>query len=361
MEKGVVIVTGSSGRIGASVVKCLGNEFRIVGFELLKALYASANEELVPVDIGSDESVHQAFTHIRHFYGTKITSVIHLAAYYSFSDQNYANYEKITVRGTERLLKALKNFEVGQFIFSSTMLVHKPCELGEKINEQWPIVPKWAYPQSKVATEKIIHELRGNMPVVILRIAGVYDAMCHSIPISRQIQRIYEKQFEAHLFAGNIHHGSSFMHMDDLVDVIVTCVQKREQLPPDLTLVLGEEKTLSYDMLQRQISKYLYGKEIKTFSIPKTMAKIGSFVENHLPFFPPQFIKPWMIDFADDHYCLDISLAKRTLGWHPQKSLERTLPIMIESLKQDPLRWYKANGLEISLHMASKWQKERKV
>jgi len=361
MEKGVVIVTGSSGRIGASVVKRLGDEFRIVGFELLKALYASANEELVPVDIGSDESVHQAFTHIRNFYGTKISSVIHLAAYYSFSDQNYANYERITVRGTERLLKALKNFEVGQFIFSSTMLVHKPCGVNEKISEKWPVEPKWAYPRSKVETEKIIHDLKGNTPTVILRIAGVYDDMCHSIPISRQIQRIYEKQLEAHLFAGNIHHGSSFMHMDDLVDSIITCVKKREQLPPDLTLVLGEEKTLSYDILQRQISKHLYGKEIKTFSIPKPIAKVGSFVENHLPFFPPQFIKPWMIDLADDNYNLDISLAKRVLGWQPKKILEQTLPVMIESLKKDPLQWYKINGLEIPLHMANKWKKEHRA
>ena len=106
-----MIVTGSCGRIGTQVVRKLGSEFHVVGFELLKAIYACENEELVPVDLGSDESVEQAFRHIRHFYGNKIASVIHLAAYYSFSDQNYDNYERITVRGTERLLKALSTFE----------------------------------------------------------------------------------------------------------------------------------------------------------------------------------------------------------------------------------------------------------
>ncbi len=345
MEKKVVIVTGACGRIGTRVVQTLGTEFRVVGFELLKAIYASENEELVPVDLGSDESVHQAFMHIRHFYGSKIASVIHLAAYYSFSDQKYDNYERITVRGTERLLKALSKFEVEQFIFSSTMLVHAPCKAQEKINEEWPIDPKWAYPRSKTATEKLIHELRGSMQATILRIAGVYDDQCHSIPISNQIKRIYEKQFESHLFAGDVHSGASFLHMDDLVSAINLCVQKRKELPPELALLLGEPKTLSYDDLQRKISRLLFGKEFKTYSIPKPLAKIGSFFENHIPFMPAPFIKPWMIDFADDNYTLDISRAKRLLKWEPKHSLEATLPVMIDALKKDPEKWYKINGL----------------
>ena len=151
-KKDVVIVTGSCGRIGTNVVKRLGQHFKIVGFELLEAIYASPSEELVPVDLGSDESVYQAFMHIRNFYGNRIAAVVHLAAYYSFDQQHSPKYEQVTVKGTERLLKALQGFEVEQFIFSSTMLVHAPCQPGQKINEDWPIEPKWDYPLSKVHT-----------------------------------------------------------------------------------------------------------------------------------------------------------------------------------------------------------------
>ncbi len=357
MNKQVVIITGACGRIGANIVRKLSPDYRIVGFELLRALYASANEELVPVDLSSDESVHQAFMHIRNFYGNKISSVIHLAAYYSFSDQNYTNYERITVQGTQRLLNSLQDFEVGQFIFSSTMLVHAPCNRDQKIDENSPICAKWAYPCSKVATEELIHQLHGKIPTVILRIAGVYDDLCHSIPIAHQIQRIYENQLEAHLFAGNLLNGSSFLHMDDLVDAIALCVKKRNELPPELTLLLGEPNTLSYDAIQRQIGMLLHGKEIKTYSIPKPLAKLGSFFQNLVPFGPRPFIKPWMIDFADDNYTLDISSAKRFLGWEPKRSLERTLPIMIEALKKDPAQWYKINGLEPPHHLGNSWKK----
>jgi UDP-glucose 4-epimerase len=342
MDKEVIIVTGSCGRIGSSVVRKLGGQYQIVGFELLKAIYASPSEELVPVDLSSDESVSQAFMHIRHFYGNRIASVIHLAAYYSFDQQHSPLYEKVTVQGTERLLKALQGFEVGQFIFSSTMLVHAPCRPGHPITEDSPVVPKWDYPLSKVHTEKAIHELRGKMPTVILRIAGVYDDHCHSIPISHQIQRIYEKQLESHLFAGNADHGASFLHMDDLIDAIATAVQKRKELPPELTLLIGEPKTLSYRELQCLISCLLRGKPIETFRVPKLIAKIGAWVQG---LFGKSFIKPWMIDLADDHYELNISRAKKVLGWTPKRTLEATLPKMIAELKANPQAWYKLNGL----------------
>lgn len=345
-EKDVVIVTGSAGRIGSAVSARLGKEYRIVGFELLKAIYASKNEELVPVDISSDESVEQAFRHIRAFYGNRIASVIHLAAYYSFSDQNYDNYKKITVDGTRRLLNALQGFEVEQFIFSSTMLIHKSCPIGEKITEQSPIYASWAYPKSKIETEEVIHECRGKIPTVVLRIAGVYDDKCHSIPISNNIQRIYEKQFIRWFFPGDLHAGASFIHMDDVVDALVKCVELRKELPKETALLLGEEKRLSTDQLQRKISKLLTGKEMRTYRIPKILAWIGAWVQCHTPFMPKPFIRPWMIPLADDNYDLDISQAKKLLKYEPKHSLEETLEIMIKDLKKDPKTWYKINGLK---------------
>lgn len=345
MQKEVIIVTGSCGRIGAQVVRRLGTKYKIVGFELLKAFYAAATEELVPVDLSSDESVHQAFTHIKNMYGNRIASVIHLAAYYSFDQQHSDLYDRITVKGTERLLKALQGFEVDQFLFSSTMLVYAPTKPGHLINEDSLVEPKWDYPLSKVRTEHLIHELRGKTSSVILRIAGVYDDRCHSIPISRQIQRIYENQMESRLFAGNIQHGAPFLHMEDLVDAIELAVEKRKELPPELVLLLGEKETLSYDALQREISRLVRGKEFTTWSIPKPIATLGSWIQCHIPFIPKPFIKPWMIALADDHYELDISRAKQSLGWQPKHKLRETLPKMIADLKADPDGWYKANLL----------------
>ncbi|HSX10789.1 MAG TPA: vitamin K epoxide reductase family protein, partial [Chlamydiales bacterium] len=306
----------------------------------------------------SDESVRQAFAHIKAVYGTKIASVIHLAAYYSFDQKHSPLYEKITVQGTERLLKALEEFDVDQFIFSSTMLVHAPCKPGHPIKESDPLVAKWDYPLSKIHTEKIIREKRGRASSVILRISGVYDNDCDSIPISHQIQRIFEKQMESRVFSGNVHHGASFLHMDDLVDAMVLCVDKRKQLPNELTLLIGEPKTFSYDYLQRKISRLLFGREFRTWRVPKLIAKVGSWMLGRVPFTPAPFIKPWMIDLADDHYELDISLAQKTLGWQPRHSLDTTLPVMIERFKGDPIRWYKNNHLDMPKDLKERIEKK---
>lgn len=346
MEKKIVIVTGSCGRIGTHIVERLGKKYTVLGFDLLNVIRASKQEILIPVDLSSDESAHQAFMYIRQVYGNKIASVIHLAAYYSFSEKHSSKYESITVKGTERLLRALQGFEVDQFIFSSTMLVHAPTLPGKPITEDSPVVPNWDYPLSKVRTEQVIDELRGKISTVILRVAGVYDDMCHSIPISHQIQRIYEKKLESRLFSGNTSHGASFVHMNDLVDAIELAVEKRSQLPPKLVLLIGEPKTMSYDALQRSISRLLFNREFHTFRVPKWIAKIGAWIQCRLSFKSKPFIQPWMIDLADDHYELDITRAKIILGWTPRNSIDGTLPKMIENLKRDPYQWYKENQLE---------------
>lgn len=359
-KKGIILVSGSSGRIGASLIKRLGHDYHIVGFELMNALYASANEELVPMDISSVESVTQAFHHIEDFYGHKIVSVVHLAAYYSFSDQHYKKYQKITVEGTKNILKALQHFDVEQFIFSSTMLVHKPQPPGHKINERSPRAGRWAYPKSKIETEEAIHRHRGKIPTVILRISGVYDDQCHSIPIAHQIQRIYEKQWLSHFFPGDLSHGASFMHMDDLVDAIVLAIEKRKKLPKETTLLIGDDDTMSMGELQEKISEALFHQPIHTYRIPKWFAWMGATLQNAVAFEEKPFIKPWMIPLADDHYELDLSKAKKVLGWEPKHHLRDDLGKILQNLKKRPKAWYKANGLNPSRHLEKQWKKTKK-
>jgi len=334
MDKEIILVTGICGRIGSSIQKKLEKQYQIIGLD------RTSCPGMVLLDLSSEESIEEAFQKIPH---QRIASVIHLAAYYSFDQQHSDLYDKITVQGTEKLLRALEKFQVDQFIFSSTMLVHAPGKPGCPITEDDPVKPNWDYPLSKVKTEALIHELRGKMSTVILRIAGVYDDHCHSIPISHQIQRIYERQLEAHFFSGDVTHGAAFLHMDDLIDAIALCVKKRKELPPELTLLLGEERTFSYDELQRQIAFLIDGKEFKTWRVPKPIAKLGAWLQGLVQ---DTFIKPWMIDLADDHYELDISRAKRVLGWRPKHRLDKTLPRMIGELKSDPEAWYQANQLK---------------
>jgi len=344
--KDCIIVTGSSGLIGSAFIDRIGERFVEFGFDREGPPHPPPKTEyVIDCDLGSDQSVLHALNEARRLGGARIASVIHLAAYYDFSGAPSPKYNEITVRGTERLLRGLRDFAVEQFVFSSTILVHAPCETGERINEDWPLEPKWDYPKSKVATEQLIRAQHGNIPIVLLRIAGVYDDRCHSIPLAHQIQRIYERKLISRVFPGDASHGQSFLHLEDLLDALVNIIERRRRLPPELILLLGEDQTLSYEELQREFGRLIHGEEWKTKQIPKGLAKMGAWLQDKLPLGEEPFIKPWMIELSDDHFALDITRARQMLGWEPQRSLRATLTAMVGALKADPAGWYKENHL----------------
>jgi UDP-glucose 4-epimerase len=342
-NKEVIIVTGSSGLIGTRIIKRLANNYRVVGFDKEGNKNPPMEAECVSFDITDAHSIRSAMERIRYGYGNKIASVIHLAAYYDFSGAPSPLYEEVTVKGTGKFIEVLHDFQVDQFIFSSTNLIYKPTEPGKKIDENSPIEPNWDYPESKVDTEELIKKIRGKIPAVILRLAGVYDEWGHSVPISHQVQRIYEKQFTSHFYSGDVTHGNVFLHMDDLLDAIEKTVEKRKSLPDEIAINIGEPVSPSYKELQDNIGLLLHGEEWKTYEVPAPLAKAGAWT---MDLFGDPFIKPWMIDRADDHYELDISRAEKLLGWKPKHNLIDTLPEMIQNLKEDPDKWYKENKLE---------------
>jgi nucleoside-diphosphate-sugar epimerase len=54
-----------------------------------------------------------------------------------------------------------------------------------------------------------------------------------------------------------------------------------------------------------------------------------------------------MIEIADDHYELDISLAKKVLGWQPKNRVDQVIPKWVQELKKDPVEWYDENKLKV--------------
>jgi len=306
--KRIVLITGCNGRIGSAAMQRLTGRFSdVVGFDRNAPAPPPPDCVRIPVDISSDESVREGLRILREHHGTHIAAVVHLAAYYDFLGKPSPKYDAITVEGTRRLLRGLREstgrmlrglrdgFDVEQFIFASTMLVHAPGEPGQFITEDWPIGPTWAYPESKVRTEAVIRAERGAIPAVILRLAGVYDDACHSPPLAHQMQRIYEGQHAGRLYSGETSHGQAFVHLDDVVDVIERAIDRRAQLPPEAAILIGEPETLSYDELQHTFMRLLHKKSTETQSVPGPMAKVGAWVQDHMPG-PEQFIKPWMID-----------------------------------------------------------------
>ena len=249
--KDLVLVTGASGYLGEAIIRKLADRYRIVGLDRPGEPAPPAPAHPIDVDFGSDKSVREALKAVREQFGGRMASVIHLAAYYDVSGEPNPLYDKITVQGTRRLIEALDDFEVEQFVFASTMLVHRPTgRPDETIDEDWPIDPSWAYPESKVEAERLLKDEHGDVPVVFLRLAGVYDDFGHSPFVAQQIARIYEHRLTARFYPGMLCTNQSFLHLDDLTEAVARLIERRAELPAELPLLLGEPDALGYEEVQ---------------------------------------------------------------------------------------------------------------
>jgi nucleoside-diphosphate-sugar epimerase len=263
-------------------------------------------------------------------------------------------YDKLTVQGTRRMIDGVKRsfHQVDQSIFSSSLLVMKPAEDEQrKLTEESPTRAEWDYPQSKLQAERLLQKEHGDIPAVILRLAGAYDEDCNSLPISQHIRRIYEKQSESFVFPGDVDHGQPFVHLEDVAGCIRATIEKRGELGPVETFLIAEPDVMSHKDLQEALGELIHGKEWPTARVPKSVARAGAKVKEKLGF--EDFIKPWMIELADDHYPVEIRRARERLGWEPCHRLRDTLPEMIERLKRDPEGWYTANNLPVPEDVAS--------
>ncbi|MBA5777546.1 NAD-dependent epimerase/dehydratase family protein [Stappia sp. F7233] len=350
-QKPLVVVTGASGSIGRSLCEALSPDYRVVGLDLTSQGTPFPCHEF---DLANRDSVEFALRRIADDFGDTIASCIHLAAYFDFTGEDNPLYEKVNVEGTRNLLRALQEFDVGQFVYSSTMLVHAPGKPGNVIAEDDPIDPQWAYPASKAATEEVIRKERGDIPTIVLRLAGLYDAETSVPTLSHQIARIYERKFKSHLFAGDPLAGQAMIHRDDLVAAFKAAVDRRQRLPEYTAVLAGEPFVMGFGELQDRLGELIHGeKEWRTFRLPEALAKAGAWIEEKSePVVPDDFdysekpfIRPFMIDMASDHYALDISRAGKLLGWSPAHSLREELPAMVENLKSDPYKWYRRNGI----------------
>ena len=351
----IVLVTGAAGNLGSSVAAALSDAYRIVGLDR-QALEAGPDGSypILAMDLGKDESVVAALQGFRTAYGERIASVVHLAAYFDFTGENNPLYQSVNVEGTRRLLRALQGFEVGQFLYPSTMLVHAPCRPGEHIDETQPLAPAWAYPKSKAAAEAVLREEHGHIPTVVLRLAGVYDTQTMVPTMARQMARIYERDVQSHLYSGSTLVGQSALHREDMLAALRLAVDRREQLSSSTEILIGEADAIGYEVLQDALGTLMHGTPTwLTLRVPQPLAAAGAWVLNRLePVVPDSidgglapFIRPFMVAMADDHYALDIRRARELLGWEPKHRLTDELPNMVASLKADPAAWYAANGI----------------
>ncbi|MFA9480423.1 NAD-dependent epimerase/dehydratase family protein [Phycisphaerales bacterium AB-hyl4] len=332
-DRPVVVVTSSSGLTGQAVVRRLAARCRVLGLGRVEPTTLIEGVEHLPCDITAERSLAEAMALVHRLAGDRLASVVHLA-------EDHAGDE-----AARRVFEHARPLAPRQFIYTSTMLVHASCEPGQRIDEHWPIEPRDARGRSAAAAERWLGEHGGATPTVTLRLADLYDDVCHAPSLARQVQRIYERQMLAEVYPGNVAHGRAMLHRDDLAEALECVIGRRDALPEYGVLLVGEPETLSYGRIQQRVAWQLYGQAWTTQSIPKSRAKAGAWVRGRVPVGEEPFVVGEAIDHVDDHYSLDISRAQAWLDWQPRRRLSEALRTIVQMLQADPVAWYREHGL----------------
>ena len=145
-----VLVTGGSGFIGSHVVDRLqarGVEPRI--FDLVPSPHHRAGDvDTVLGDLCDPDAVREALQ--------GCDAVVHLAALADVDQvtKDPALADRVNVRGTQSLLDAARELEIGRFVYASTIWVYGDAAGPEAVDEDTPLgLPKHFYTATKIAGE----------------------------------------------------------------------------------------------------------------------------------------------------------------------------------------------------------------
>lgn len=343
--KPVILITGIKGRLGLELSERLSDEFTVVGLDYGPAADAMGNTDYFEVDLTDDVSTVRGLMGLKRKYGDDLECVIHLATFHSHSCRPHSLYERLNVHGTRRLVHALRDFSVGQFVFVANLSGTSAQTARVQHDGRSQPPGMCDYSESIRQAERFVRQGTAVPQASVVKLAWLYDDCCHSIPLARQIAGIYERSWLSFVFPGDPECRVPFIHVDDATAALRSIVNRRQDFNPVEDFVIGEPQGIGYAELQDLIGQLLYTRKWPTVRIPAMAAKAAVWMRDKFARNRKSFGPPWPTDFIDLPAALNGAQARRRLAWNPRYRLRASLARMIESLREDPEQWYVDNGL----------------
>lgn len=225
-----IIITGSSGFIGSSLVKRLQS----LGYKITEINRALLNSRtlIVSANVGFWE---------RHGYMKNPHALIHLAG--ASVPSNVSEDDK-----DENILMTkslLEYFDPQRFIFASTGLVYAPS--SNKHREDSLVRPESAYGKSKLISEGLIIDKYQSKASILRIFNTIGPSMNKNLFVPSLVRKInLAKKTKKNLIEMDGHDGiRSFLDIRDLIDAITSLLSHKASLPSIMNLSSDEHIKLS--------------------------------------------------------------------------------------------------------------------
>lgn len=244
-----------------------------------------------------------------------VDAVIHCAArvhvMHDTSSDPLAEFRKVNVDGTLNLARQAARAGVRRFIFISSIKVNgEGTELGKPYSADCRPAPLDPYGLSKMEAEQGLCDLASEtgMEIVIIRPVLVYGPgvkanfrsmmswLCMGVPLP----------------LGAIHNKRSLVSLENLVDLIVTCID--HPAAANQIFLVSDGEDLSTTELLRRMSLAL-GKPARLLPVPAALLESAAVMLG----------KKNVAQRLCGSLQVDISKTRELLGWAPPVSVDQAL------------------------------------
>ena len=304
-----ILVTGSTGFVGKALIPVLvsrAHEPSAVVRRAQDMLHAECNSFVVG-------NIHGATNWSLALEG--VDMVIHLAArvhvMHDTETDPLTAFRIVNVDGTLNLARQAAASGVKRFVFISSVKVNgESTEPGHAFSEADTPNPQDAYGQSKHEAEQGLREIAEltGMEVVIIRPPLVYGlgVKANFAALLRAVQRGWP------LPLGTVHNQRSLVALDNLVDLIVTCITHPQAA--NQTFLVSDGEDLSTPDLIRRMARAM-NRPVRLLPVPMWALQAGALLLG----------KGDAVQRLCGNLQVDISKSRTLLGWNPPISVDEGL------------------------------------
>ena len=325
-----VLVTGSSGFIGAQVLRHLAAEEGVLVRVFLRPeSHGGVFPEGVEVVRGSFGDREALAGAVRG-----VDRIVHLAGVTKAFDE--AGYDAGNVMPVTNMLEAVREHNRGlkRFLFVSSLTVAGPALEGLRgVSEHDTPAPVSAYGRSKLRAEALCLECADDFPVTIVRPPAVYG------PGDRDVLQVFQMLAKGVLLSAGSQARQRFslIYVDDLVDGMMMAA--RSEAAAGGIYYITSPRSLSWDELIAAAQPVVGFSSIRKFSLPEPLlffvatllGAVGSIRKK-----PALINRDKVNELVQDYWVCSSGRAERDFGFRAQTSLAEGIAKTIS--------WYRQQG-----------------
>ena len=325
-----ILITGATGFLGSRLVEIMST---IKGLEILatgrtlKTQNISKKSNLKYI-LGNLEDTKFVDSLVKG-----VDTIIHTAAL-SSQMGNPKDFQRANVEATKHLLKAAKANKIKKFIFISSPSVYfrfkHQLELKESDSLPKPVN---SYAYSKREAEKLVQSFK--IPYIILRPRAL---------IGRGDKVIMPRILRAHREGRLMRMGDETNRVDitpvsNVVDAIILALDADKKAVNQIYNISNGKPELLWPVLDKLLSQLQLPRPTKQISL-KLVLVVAKLMELHAKWingYREPALTVYGVGTLTMSFGMDISKAKKLLGYHPNQSVQEALNEFVE--------WYTSEQL----------------